>query len=119
MIGKLTTMIAFFEWACGAMREYRFQFLVGFSNNGFTVLLVALAPVWLVAILWVDRAVGQDWLTAAMFLLLFTAVVASIIVATRDDAREGTGRWYGKEGVFATRRWDAFFTHSKQKDGDH
>jgi hypothetical protein len=84
------------------LRGWRSQALPGYSDNGYSVLLVVIMPLWLVPSVWLDRHLGTDWIALAAGFVWATALVVSIVVATRDDAREGTGRWYGKGGFFNT-----------------
>jgi hypothetical protein len=102
-----------------ALRRWRFQFFIGPSINGFTLLLGLLTPVWLVLIVWLGTSTKQDWLFLVLDVLWVAAVVWSIVVASRDDAREGTGRWYGAKGVVATRSWEPLFKNCTRNGHDH
>jgi hypothetical protein len=86
------------------LRDIRMQGLTGWSMNGYTFLLIPGGLVPLFAMAWEYRATGSGWAGEVLGVLWFVGLIASFVVATKDDAREGTGRWYGKNGRFSDRR---------------
>ena len=79
------------------LRSYRRQGLDGVSLNGYTYVLLTLVLVPLGVISVEYRAGKSAPLGIGLCILWIAALIASIVVATIDDYREGTGRWYGRE----------------------
>jgi hypothetical protein len=52
------------------------------------------------------RATGRAWFSEVLLVAWLVALVVSMVVATRDDTREGTGFWYGKKGFLQDENLD-------------
>lgn len=79
----------------GRLRSHRRQGLAGVSWNGYTFLLYPLLFVTNVVIFVEHKSNGSVPFGIALTVIWIVAFIASLVVATMDDTREGTGKWFG------------------------
>jgi len=79
----------------GRLRSYRRQGLAGVSTNGYTYLVLVLFWLPSVALFLEFKLGGSTFVGWAVGLIWIAALIASVVVATADDSREGTGQWFG------------------------
>jgi hypothetical protein len=65
------------------------------STNGYTYLVLVLFWLPSVALFLELKLGGSTFVGWAVGLIWIAALIASLVVATTDDSREGTGQWFG------------------------